>query len=230
MAGRPVRWAETLDDLPEVPIFLLANEFFDALPIRQYVRTPEGWVERWIGLDDQERLQWGLGPRLPGYPPGLTPAKLAAAPGALVETCTAGEAVAGEIGRRLSTSGGAALLVDYGYHPSGPGETFQALSGHEMADPLAAPGTADLTAHVDFEALAVASGAAPHGPVEQGTLLQALGIEARAQALKAKATPRQAADIDSAQARLTAPDQMGRLFKALALTAEGGPVPPGFPV
>ena len=230
LAGHEVRWAETLDDLPEAPVFLLANEFFDALPIRQYVRTPEGWAERRIGLDDRECLQWGLGPRLPGHPPGLTAAKLAAPYGALVEACTAGEAIVGEIGRRLRRCGGAALLIDYGYHPSAPGETLQALSGHRTVDPLAEPGTADLTAHVDFEALAAASAAVAHGPVGQGALLQALGIDARAEALKAKATPQQAVDVESALARLTAPDQMGRLFKALALTAEGAPVPPGFPV
>ena len=104
------------------------------------------------------------------------------------------------------------------------------MSGHRTVDPLAEPGTADLTAHVDFEALAAASAAVAHGPVGQGALLQALGIDARAEALKAKATPQQAVDVESALARLTAPDQMGRLFKALALTAEGAPVPPGFPV
>ncbi|WP_119165251.1 class I SAM-dependent methyltransferase [Algihabitans albus] len=229
LAGRVVRWADSLDDLPEAPIFLLANEFFDALPIRQYLKTPEGWAERRVGLDEAERLRWGLSTPLPGHPPGLTPAKQAAPVGALVETCTAGETITGEIGRRLRTHGGAALAVDYGYHPSTAGETFQALARHKTTDPLSEPGRADLTAHVDFEALATASGATAHGPVDQGRLLQALGIEARAQTLKAKATPQQAADIDIALRRLTAPDQMGRLFKALALTAEGAPAPPGFP-
>ncbi len=230
LAGQPVRWCERLDELPEAPLFLLANEFFDALPIRQYLRRPDGWAERRVGLDAEGALAWVGGPRLPGTPPGLSPAKQAAAPGALVEACTAGEAVAGEIGRRLAGQGGAALLVDYGYHPSAPGETLQALTRHSFADPLAAPGAADLTAHVDFEALALASGVTAHGPVEQGRLLEALGISARCAALKAGATPGQAEELDRALARLTRPEQMGRLFKALALTAPGAPVPPGFPL
>ena len=229
--GQKVRWADTLEELPEGPIFLLANEFFDALPIRQYLRLPEGWAERRVGLEGKRGFQWMLGPRLPGQPPGLTPAKLAAPVGSLVEACTAGEAIVGEIGRRLQVSGGAALIVDYGYVPSGPGETLQALARHDIADPLTAPGTADLTAHVDFEALArAAAGARAHGPVEQAQLLQALGIDARARALKAKATPQQAQDIDSALRRLVAADQMGGLFKALALTADSAPIPAGFPV
>ncbi|MGP1256108.1 MAG: class I SAM-dependent methyltransferase [Kiloniellales bacterium] len=231
LAGQEVLWADTLEELPEAPIFLLANEFFDALPIRQYLKLPEGWAERRVGLDEKERFQWVLGPRLPGHPPGLTPAKLTAPVGALVEACTAAEAIVGEIGRRLQMSGGAALLVDYGYFPSGPGETLQALARHETADPLDAPGAADLTAHVDFQALAfAAAGVTAHGPMEQGRLLQALGVEARAEALKAKATPQQAGEIDSALRRLVAPDQMGRLFKALALTADSAPLPPGFPI
>ncbi len=233
LAGQPVGWLTRLEALPEAPLFLLANELFDALPIRQYVRLPEGWAERRIGLgEERDRLAWTLSPPLPGTPPGLTPAKAAAPVGTLVETCTAGEALAGEIGHRLAAQGGAALLIDYGYWPSAPGETLQAISRHAYADPLAAPGEADLTAHVDFEALAQAAraaGAAAHGPVTQATLLQALGIAVRTEALKANASPRQARDLDSAALRLTAPERMGTLFKALALTAANAPVPPGFP-
>jgi NADH dehydrogenase [ubiquinone] 1 alpha subcomplex assembly factor 7 len=230
LAGHAVRWVESLAEVPEAPLFLLANEFFDALPIRQYLRDDAGWRERRVGLDADGALTWALGPPLPGTPPGLTPAKRAAPPGALVEACTAGEGIAAEIGRRLAAHGGAALLVDYGYWPSAPGDTLQALARHARADPLAAPGTADLTAHVDFAALAAASGAAAHGPVDQRTLLRALGIEARADALRATATPRQAAELDRAVARLSDPAQMGTLFKALALTACGAEVPPGFPM
>lgn len=233
LSGQQVRWLTRLEELPEAPLFLLANELFDALPIRQYVRTEPGWAERRIGLAGSgDRLAWTLSPPLPGTPPGLTPAKAGAPPGALVESCPAGAALAAEIGRRLAAHGGAALLVDYGYWPSAPGETLQALSRHAYADPLAAPGEADLTAHVDFEALAQAAGAAGaavHGPVTQADLLQALGIAARTEALKANASPRQARELDSAALRLTAPEQMGTLFKALALTAPNAPVPPGFP-
>jgi NADH dehydrogenase [ubiquinone] 1 alpha subcomplex assembly factor 7 len=232
LQGRPVRWVERVEALPEGPLVLLANEVFDTLPIRQYVKTPEGWAERRIGLGEGGGLQWVLGPRLPGTPPGLTRAKATAPVGALAEACTAGEAIAGEIGRRLAANGGAALLVDYGYFPSAPGETLQALARHEVADPLAAPGTADLTAHVDFQALAAAAeaaGACAHGPVTQKTLLEALGVHARAEALKARATSAQAADLDAGVARLIAPDRMGTLFKALALTGPDMAVPAGFP-
>jgi NADH dehydrogenase [ubiquinone] 1 alpha subcomplex assembly factor 7 len=230
LAGQAVRWVARLEELPEAPLFLLANELFDALPIRQYLRADQGWAERRVGLgEDGETLAWTFSPPLPGTPPGLTAAKAAAPLGSLVETCTPGAALAAEIGRRVTAAGGAALLVDYGYWPSAPGETLQALARHAYADPLAAPGAADLTAHVDFQMLAEASGAAAHGPVSQATLLNALGIAARTEALKANATSAQAEALDSALHRLTAPQQMGELFKALALTAPGAPVPPGFP-
>lgn len=227
----PAQWHDDLASVPDdAPLLLLANEFFDALPIRQFQRTPEGWAERLVGLaPDGEALRWGLGPPLP---PAALSLPAAAVPGAIAELCPAGRALAGEIGRRLAQQGGAALVVDYGHARSAPGDSLQALRDGRPADPLAAPGAADLTAHVDFQALAQAAeaaGALAHGPVEQGSFLRSLGIEARAEGLARKATPAQRRDLAAAIDRLTAPAQMGSLFKALALTPPDAGVPAGFP-
>lgn len=232
-AGRPARWHEALASVPEGPLLLVANELFDALPIRQFQRSERGWAERQVGLSEAGGLAWGLGPELPAAAlPGLPEA----APGERVELGLAGQSLAGEIGARLAApaplGGGAALILDYGYAPSQPGDTLQALRGGRPADPLAAPGEADLTAHVDFAALAraaAAAGAAAWGPVEQGAFLEALGIRERAAALRRGADERQCREIAAALQRLTAPEQMGRLFKALALTGPAAEPPPGFP-
>jgi SAM-dependent MidA family methyltransferase len=147
LEGRGAQWAESPEALPSGPLLLVANEFFDALPIRQVVRSGGAWRERVVGLEG-DRLVLGLGPAVPWQAEG--------AEGAVREVCAAGEAAARAIGARLAASGGAALIVDYGYLQAPPegGDTFQALRGHAYADPLAAPGEADLTAHVDFAALA----------------------------------------------------------------------------
>ncbi len=222
-------WHDRLSDVPPGPMILLANEFFDALPIRQFVRGDRGWGERKVGLDADGRLAWVLDPR-PGA--ALVPASLRhTPPGGVVEVCPAAGAVAAEIGARLAAAPGAALIVDYGYAGPAVGDTLQALKRHAGVDPLAEPGEADLTAHVDFTALAEsarAAGAAVHGPVTQGDLLERLGLSLRAQALKRLASPAQAGDIDAAANRLAGEQQMGRLFKAVAMTSPGAPVPAGF--
>ncbi|TVQ52019.1 MAG: class I SAM-dependent methyltransferase [Rhodobacteraceae bacterium] len=217
------RWAARIEDVPPGPAIVLANEFFDALPIRQFHRRPEGWRERMVGVAE-DRLVWGLGPA----PDGLPPAPV----GAVRETCAAAAAVAGVIGARLAADGGAALILDYGAVPpaSGGGDTLQAVARHAAADPLAAPGEVDLTAHVDFGALAVvlaAAGASVAPLATQGALLGRLGIETRAAAL-ARANPARAAAVIAAARRLTDPAAMGTLFKALAATGPGRPPPPGF--
>ncbi|MBK5909963.1 hypothetical protein CCR85_00450 [Rhodothalassium salexigens] len=227
--GLPATWHNTLDSVPTGPMLLVANEFFDALPIRQWLWLGTGWAERAVGLDKQtDRLVFtSLGADADALPAPATPP----APGTVTERCPAAMAHAHAIARRLACDGGAALIVDYGYAGPGWGDTFQAVAAHRPVDPLAAPGAADLTAHVDFTALARAAhaaGAAAVGPVDQGTFLDRLGLGLRAGALKARAGAAQAAAIDAAVARLTAPEQMGTLFKALALTAPGAPVPPGF--
>ncbi len=217
------RWADRLEEVPVGPLLLLANEFFDALPIRQFARIGGRWRERMVAVSDG-RLTLAEGPAVP-YDED-------ASEGAIREVSPASLAVAGEIGRRLTAHGGAALIVDYGYDrtPEMGGDTFQALAGHAYADPFAAPGEADLTAHVDFAALAraaEAAGAAALPVATQGALLERLGIVARAQAL-ARATPERMEEVVAAQRRLTHPDEMGSLFKALALTGPGAPPPPGF--
>lgn len=222
-------WHDRLADVPPGPMILLANEFFDALPIRQFARGDRGWGERMVGLDATGALAWVLDPR-PGA--ALVPPPLRAAPiGSVVEIHPAARSVMAEIGARLAAAPGAALILDYGHTGPAPGDTLQALERQAYADPLAAPGQADLTAHVDFAALAesaAAAGAVPHGPVTQGALLEGLGLSLRAAALKRLASPAQAGDIDAAANRLAGELQMGRLFKAMAVVSPGSPAPAGF--
>ena len=223
-------WHDRIDSLPDRPLLLVANEFFDALPIIQYQRTGRGWCERQIGLTDG-RLSPVLAPVPLAGDKGLPPAMRDAPSGAIAEICPAATAIAETISSRISASGGAALIVDYGHCRSASGDTLQALRGHQYVDPFDTPGEADLTAHVDFEMLALAvraGGAQAHGPVEQGAFLAALGIEARAARLREKATGSQARDIDAALRRLTAPGEMGSLFKVLAVTPQGAAAPAGF--
>ena len=219
--------------MPEGPLLAIANEFFDALPIRQFERRPEGWCERLVGLDPGGgALAFVLGPPGP-QAQALIPAALQdAAPGAVVEVSAHATAIAGEIGRRLATHGGAGLIVDYGPGATQTGATLQAVRGHGAHPVLKAPGSADLTAHVDFAALAraaVAAGARAYGPVCQGAWLEALGIVARAETLRRGATPKQAAEVDAARHRLTDKAEMGALFKALGLSHPDLGAPAGFP-
>lgn len=209
---------DSLADVPEGPILLIANEFFDALPIRQFQKSDAGdWQERQIGAADGS-LIWGLAP------PAPLEARDAFAPGMIVETCAPAEATAEEIGRRLH-QGGAALIVDYGdWHSTG--DTFQALKDHAYTDPLEAPGAADLTAHVAFEPIARASGAIASALTPQGVFLERLGITARAQTLAKSLSGSALTAHIQAHRRLTHPDEMGTLFKVLALTAPGTPPPP----
>lgn len=229
LAGFAPIWHDRFPDVPDGPLLLLANEFFDALPIRQFVRGERSWAERKIGLDTDGALTWVLDPA-PG--PMLIHPSLQAAPvGSVVELCPAGIGIAGEIGHRLARMPGAGLIVDYGYAGPAAGDTLQALRRHAYAPVLETPGDADLTAHVDFSALADAAraaGAAAWGPVGQGSLLRTLGIDLRAATLKRLAGPAQGQDIDQALDRLTGDDGMGRLFKALALTSPDLPPPAGF--
>ena len=233
------RWTAELGEVPEGPVVVVANEFLDALPVRQFIRSAEGWRERLVGLapageveagsglgrrgeDREAALCWGLSHALPD---------LDAAPvGAWREVSPAGDAVAAELARRLTAHPGAALVIDYGYlaadRPGGP--TLQAVKGHAWADPLEAPGEADLTALVDFDRLArvLGQGGATVRVTTQGAFLARLGIGARAAAL-ARAQPGRAGEIADALERLTGVDAMGRLFKVAAAVSPGFPVPPG---
>jgi SAM-dependent MidA family methyltransferase len=219
---------DVIADLPtDRPLLIVANEFLDALPIRQFLKTDAGWRERMVDWSGT-----GFVP-VPGRIPADAdvPAALRDAPlGSIVETAPAVIAAVTEIAGRLARQGGAAILIDYGHAASGIGETLQAVSGHAFAEPFADPGGRDLTAHVDFAAVAEAAracGVRTSGPVEQGAWLHALGIGPRAAAL-ARAAPARAQEIAAAAHRLTATDAMGRLFKVLALVSPEWPEPAGF--
>jgi len=220
------RWHDTLDTVPPGPLLMVANEFFDALPIRQFQAENGGWHERLIGLGDEDDFAFTLGPAAdPPVPPPP------AVDGAIFETAEPGLAVAREVGKRLAAAPGAALLIDYGHGRTAVGETLQAVRAHRYAPVLADPGLADLTAHVDFAALAEAladGGAASFGPVTQRSFLIANGAAQRVAALTHSKAPEPAAAISHAVARLLDPAQMGSLFKVLAATSPGRPVPSGF--
>ncbi|HEY6916827.1 MAG TPA: SAM-dependent methyltransferase [Allosphingosinicella sp.] len=221
-------WHDHIDSLPEnAPLLIVANEFFDALPVRQLVRMPGGWCERMVGLDG-EAFHPGAGPPVPD---AAIPKPLRKAPvGSILETAPAAAAIMRAMAERLAAQGGAALIIDYGHDRTGIGDTLQAVKDHAYADPFAQPGERDLTVHVDFEALgdaARAGGALVSPVVTQGAFMTALGIDARAAALS-RTAPHQADAIELARARLTAPDQMGTLFKAMAVLAPEWPMPAGF--
>ena len=227
-------WHESFDDVPEGPLLLVANEFFDALPVRQFEKTAHGWNERMIGLaPDGETLAFALSPG-PSPFARLLPMALREGdlePGTIAEVSMASIDLASRIAARLARDGGWALIVDYGRGAPATGATLQALRGHRPVDPLDRPGETDLTAHVDFAALAEAvrqSGTQVFGPTGQGTFLARLGIGRRADVLKARANREQRAAIDAAMARLIAPEQMGTLFRVLAVGDDRSPAPAGF--
>lgn len=215
--------SDSLADLPQGPLFLIANEFFDALPIRQFQKQPGGgWAERMIGARG-DALVWGLAPPAPIV-------ALAdhddAAPGTIIETCAPAAAIAAEIGGRIARDGGAALIIDYGDRES-QGDTFQAVAAHRHVDPLADPGQADLTAHVAFGPIAQAAKPARASALcAQGLFLERLGITGRAQKLAQNLTGAALQSHIAAHRRLTHPDEMGHLFKVLALSPSGSPLPP----
>ncbi|WP_455373079.1 class I SAM-dependent methyltransferase [Limibacillus halophilus] len=232
LAGHKVVWHKDGATLPEsAPLLLLANEFFDALPLRHFEKTAEGWRERMVGLDDEAgRLVFHLGPVSPAALPLIPPALHDAPPGSLAEVSPAAVAQAAALAERLAEQGGAALVIDYGRAHPAFGATLQAVKGHERHDPLEAPGSADLTGHVDFPALIAAAeeaGAAAFGPVTQGDFLRALGIELRAERLKA-AAPEAAPAVDQALHRLLDAEEMGELFKVAVITARGLEAPAPF--
>jgi NADH dehydrogenase [ubiquinone] 1 alpha subcomplex assembly factor 7 len=228
----PAQWHHAIDEVPEGPLIVLANEFFDALPVQQAVMCADGWHERVVKIGADDRLEFGIArDPIPLFDKLLPNGLRAAQIGEIFEWRS--DTIALEIGRRVVRFGGAALITDYGHPASAIGETLQAVGQHDFADPLAAPGTVDLTAHVDFQALAQAAegmGARARGPLPQADLLRRLGIEERAEALKRGAPPDYAATIDAALARLTDEDRtgMGRLMKVMALADRKLEALPGF--
>jgi SAM-dependent MidA family methyltransferase len=225
-AAVPLRWYAALDAVPEGPLIVLANEFIDALPVRQFVRRGEAWRERMIASEGRgfafiDGDAEGRDPHLPHAAPD----------GAILETRPAAPSLMCELGRRAIQSPLAALIVDYGHEESGFGDTLQAVRGHRFADALADPGAADLSAHVDFADLkreASSAGLNAYGPMPQGEFLLKLGLGERRERLLQGATPAQAEAIASGAARLVDPRQMGVLFKALALSSAGFTPPPPF--
>jgi SAM-dependent MidA family methyltransferase len=224
-AAGPV-WHDTIASALDGPAIILANEFLDALPLDQFVMTESGWRERLVGLDEDGSLAFGLAAGDAGL-------GVAAPVGSVFEQPTIALDIVSAIAHHLADNGGAALFIDYGATRSGLGDTLQALRSHAFVDPLAEPGEADLTVHVDFARMAqagLAAGAAAHGPATQRDFLLALGLAERARALSAKATPQQAQSVAAGAERLTArgATAMGDLFKVLALCHPGLPALPGF--
>ena len=222
------RWHEDIDSLPETgPLLIVANEFFDALPVRQIMRTDSGWREVMIDHCDGAFRPVASGPALDSM---IAAPLRDAAPGSVIETSPAVESAAQALAERIARQGGAALIVDYGYEGPATGDTLQAVSRHDFADVFAEPGERDLTAYVDFaviERIGRTAGLAVHGPIGQGGWLESLGIGARTAALT-KAAPHRQDELIAARDRLTRPSEMGTMFKALAMTAPDWPEPAAF--
>jgi len=226
-SGAAVSWAQTLKDVPEGPAIVIGNEFLDALPVRQFVRVSGQWRERTVRLSHEGELAFDVAAKAEPYINSGAPN------GEILEVCPAGHRFMFELGARLVKQGGAALLIDYGHTATGFGDTLQALRAHRYVDPLAAPGDCDLTAHVDFAAMArsaSATGAAVYGPIDQGDFLRAIGIDLRTKALAERASSDRAQELQLARARLVGKGkgEMGALFKAMAVADRRLPAPPGF--
>jgi SAM-dependent MidA family methyltransferase len=217
-------WAARLDDAPPGPAIIIANEFLDCLPVRQFVRGPDAWREKLVGADETGALLFGLSAALTASDEGEIEV------GVVREIAPALESLIYEMERRMHEAPARALLIDYGYlQPEGL-DTLQALQRHAKVDPLDAPGQADLTAHVDFARvahLARQAGLGVHGPITQGDFLRALGVEYRARTLS-QANPQYAERLGRELRRLTDPDQMGVLFKVICISSPHLPPPAGF--
>jgi NADH dehydrogenase [ubiquinone] 1 alpha subcomplex assembly factor 7 len=219
---RNLAWHQSIDEVPDGPSVIFANEYFDVLPIHQVVKRETGWHERVVELDETGKLEFGTAADPIQRFEVLLPPLVRAAPiGAVFEWRPDAEIM--KIASRVRNQDGAALIIDYGHLRSDAGDTFQAIARHSFTDPLRAPGQADVTAHVDFQALARAAediGARVHGPVTQGEFLKRLGIETRAVALMAKASHEVSEDIANALTRLTAGGRsgMGSLFKVIGIS------------
>ncbi len=231
-AGLPAAWHRALEEIPEGPVIILANEFFDALPVHQAVMCADGWHERVVKIGEDAKFHFSIDrDPIPLFDEFLPSRLRTARIGEIFEWRA--DKTALELGRRLASEGGAVLILDYGHVESGLGDTLQGVSRHGYADPLGAPGLVDLTAHVDFQALAQTAkgvGVFTHGPVTQAEFLRRLGIEQRAAALKASAPDEYVEAIVAELHRLTNEERtgMGGLIKALALTSPNVEALPGF--
>ncbi|KKB08197.1 hypothetical protein VE26_10490 [Devosia chinhatensis] len=221
------KYLQDFNNFADGPVLVVANEFFDALPIRQFVRQHDGWHERQVGLLDTKRI-FGLSPT--PIPPEAMPEAIAGAEiGTVFEVCFGAAEVTNQLAKVISAQGGSLLAIDYGYAETQVGETLQGVRNHAYADVLEAPGETDISAHVDFGAMANVArkaGLAVQPVVEQGQFLSRLGIGERSAALS-KANPGAAETIETARHRLVSPDQMGKLFKVFCAHSPGL-MPPGF--
>lgn len=219
-------WLGNIAEFSDLPLYLVANEFFDALPIRQFLRDGDSWRERLVGVSAGS-LTFGLGPRTEQS--GLKHRMDDTTDGDLVELCSAATPILTTVAQKIATCGGSALIVDYGDWRS-LGDTLQAMQNHKHSDPLENPGQADLTSHVDFEALAGAAraaGCAYTRLTPQGVFLERLGITARAQTLANSLEGSELEGLIAAHRRLTHPEEMGNLFKVLGLYPAQSAPPPG---
>lgn len=221
-AFRPT-WIDKIEQLPDQPVIFIGNEFFDALPVRQFQRVADGWKERRVAIGPQGTLVFTLAPspEAPSYEMDE---------GVIIETSPEAVEFAAQIARPIVKNRGAALLIDYG-DDEVFGETLQAVSNHRAAHLLNSPGMFDITAHVSFTPLATSVrkiGCRIHGPVDQGEFLLSLGLKERTEQLCLKANEAQQRSLTAALHRLTAPEAMGKLFKAFAFTDKGTHAPPGF--
>jgi NADH dehydrogenase [ubiquinone] 1 alpha subcomplex assembly factor 7 len=226
-SGVAVSWAQTLKEVPDGPAIVIGNEFLDALPVRQFVRVNGQWRERTVRVNGDGALVFNVADKHEPY------IRANAANDEILEVNPSAHRLMFELGARLAKQGGAALLIDYGHVVTRCGDTLQALRAHRYIDPLVAPGECDLTAHVDFAAMARsagAAGAAVYGPIDQGDFLRAIGIDLRTKALAERATLDHAEEFERARARLVGKGQgeMGALFKTLAVADRRLRPPPGF--
>jgi NADH dehydrogenase [ubiquinone] 1 alpha subcomplex assembly factor 7 len=219
LKGEGVSWHDDIADVPAGACLLVANEFLDALPLRQWQKTAQGWIERAVGLDAAGAFHFTHGvARDLDIPLALS---ADAALGAIFETSPAILDWTRRVADRIAAHGGAALVIDYGHTATAPGDTLQAVKAHRYHDPLRDPGAADLTAHVDFAAVGTAAremGTRVHGPTPQGAWLTRLGLTVRGAQLAAGKDEATAKSIAAGVRRLVAPDGMGLLFKVMAFT------------
>ena len=226
-----IQWHKSFADVPEGPFILIANELIDALPIRQFEKSVAGWGERKVGRDEAGNLIWVLDQSAAVPEVFIPPALAASPPSSIFELCQSGGHLVTAIAESIAKSGGAALFIDYGHAQSAIGDTLQAVKDHVFHDVLRDPGEADLTAHVDFERLAEnarAAGAFSYGAITQREFLGPLGIQHRAKQLIEAASDRQKSEVISGLNRLISEDEMGTLFKVLAIAHPDQPVPEGF--
>lgn len=227
----PIRWHDRLEAAAPGPLIMIANEFLDALPVRQLVWREHAWHERCVRIAATGDLAFADGPPVENEGLWRFADALDVPDGSVLEVRPGVPALMVALGGRAKTDPLAVLFVDYGHEETSWGDTLQAVSRHRYADPLSAPGDIDLTAHVDFAALrdsARANGLVPYGPMPQGTFLLRLGLEARRDQLCANATEAQRQDIAVGVTRLVDPTAMGALFKAMAVTSQGLAPPPPF--